>query len=88
MTRIPTLAATQTIDDCRARLQALYAASPHVLISLSLSHTRVVQDTKATIIGVYPHVFCVEEHSCGVPQRHTFSYADLLTGRVSVRPAE
>lgn len=57
-------------------------------LKLSLSHSKVVQDAQATIVGVYRHVFCVEETGSGVPQRHTFTFADLLTQRVEILPAE
>ena len=51
-------------------------------------NAKVVQDTRATIVGVYKHCFCVEECTTGTPQRHTFTYADLLTRRVDVLPDE
>ncbi|MBQ8556750.1 MAG: hypothetical protein IJ438_12895 [Clostridia bacterium] len=73
-----------TIEDCKARIQAIYQTNPHVRINLTLAHSKVVQDAEATIVGVYRHVFCVEENSCGTPQRHTFTYADLLTKRIEI----
>lgn len=76
----------ETLDSCKARVQALYAHDPHVRLNIALTHSKVVQDAQATIVGVHKHVFCVEEHSCGVPQRHTFTYADLLTRRVELLP--
>ena len=75
------------IDSCKARIQALYETSPHVRLNIALTHSKVVQDAEGVIIGVYRHCFCVEENSCGTPQRHTFTYADLLTKRVEVTPA-
>lgn len=77
----------ETIDSCKARIQALYEHDPHVRLNIALTHSKVVQDAEATIIGVYRHCFCVEEDSCGTPQRHTFTYADLLTKRVDIQPA-
>ena len=80
-------ASVLTLDGCKARIQALYEQSPCVQLNIALTHSKVVQDARATIVGVYRHCFCVEETSCGLPQRHTFTYADLLTGRVEVLPA-
>lgn len=77
-----------TIDSCKASIQALYERSPRIRLNIALTHTKVVQDAQATIVGVYKHCFCVEERSTGTRQCHTFTYADLLTGRVSVQPAE
>lgn len=76
----------ETIDSCKARIQAIYESNPHVTLNLTLSHSKIVQNANAIIIGVYRHCFCVEEHSCGTPQRHTFTYTDLLTGRLEVHP--
>ena len=79
-------ASALTIDDCKARIQAMYYENPHVRLNIALTHSKVVQDAPATIVGVYRHCFCVEENSCGTPQRHTFTYADLLTRRVEMVP--
>lgn len=76
------------IDDCKARIQALYQDNPEVLLNISLTHSKIVQDAQASITGVYRHCFCVEEFSTGTKQCHTFTYADLLTGRVTVSPRE
>lgn len=84
MTRTMPTSSVDTIDSCKARIQAMYKESPRIRLNISLTHSKVVQDAEATIIGVYRHCFCVEESSCGTPQRHTFTYADLLTGRVEV----
>ncbi len=88
MTRTIPAQSPLTIDDCKARIQAICRENPRVRLNLALTHSKVVQDAEATIVGVYRHVFCVEENSCGTPQRHTFTYADLLTRRVEILPAE
>lgn len=75
-----------TIDSCKARIQSLYEQNPDVSLNIFVSHSKVVQDAQATIVGVYRHCFCVEECSCGTPQRHTFTYTDLLTRRVEIVP--
>ena len=86
MTRNATVHPTETLDSCRTCIQALYDAHPHVRMNITLTHAKVVEGAPATIVGVYRHCFCVEETSCGVPQRHTFTYADLLTRRVNIQP--
>ena len=86
MTRTMSVRSAETIDSCKVRIQAMHAENPRVRLNISLSHSKVVQDAEATIIGVYRHCFCVEETSCGTPQRHTFTYADLLTKRVEIEP--
>lgn len=88
MTRSIPQPVTETLDTCKARIQAMYETSPRIRLNLALTHSKVVQDAEATIVGVYRHCFCVEETSCGTPQRHTFTYADLLTRRVDVQPLE
>ena len=85
MNRKPT-PPSRTIDDCKAQIQMMYVNTPQVSLNIALSHSKVVQDAPATIIGVYRNCFYVEECSAGTRQCHTFSYADMLTGRVSVTP--
>lgn len=77
-----------TVEDCKKHIETLYRTCPRVHLNIALSHSKMVQDAKATIVGVYRHCFCVEESSCGALQRHTFTYADLLTRRVEVLPCE
>lgn len=88
MSRTVPFHSPMTIDDCKARIQALHQQSPAVTLNISLTHSKVVQDAQATITGVYRHCFCVEEFSTGTKQCHTFTYADLLTGRVTISPRE
>lgn len=76
----------ETIDSCKARIQAMYEQNPRVRLNIALTHSKVVQDAEATIIGVYRHCFSVEESSTGTRQCHTFTYADLLTRRVEIQP--
>ncbi len=87
MTRTTSVTTAETIDSCKARVQTMYDRSPHIRLNIFLAHSKIVQDAEATIIGVYRHCFCVEESSCGTPQRHTFTYADMLTGRVEIASA-
>ena len=87
MTRTAAARSAETIETCRARVQALYETDPHIRLNISLTHSKVVQDAEATIAGVYRHCFCVEETTTGTRQCHTFTYADLLTRRVEIVPA-
>ncbi len=87
MTRNTAPSAT-TIDTCKAQILDLYEHTPQVTLNISLTHSKVVQDAHATIIGVYRNCFCVEEYSTGTRQCHTFSYADMLTGRVRITASE
>ncbi|MBQ3155849.1 MAG: hypothetical protein IJB81_02850 [Clostridia bacterium] len=75
-----------TLEGCRAYVAAICKENPQIRLNIALSHAKAVQDAPAVIVGVYKHVFCVEETSCGIPQRHTFTYADLLTRRVEILP--
>lgn len=77
-------APAQTVESVRAQIVRLLETQPHIRISVAIAHSKVVQDAEVTITGVYRHVFCVEEMSGGVPQRHTFQYSDLITGRVRI----
>lgn len=45
-------------------------------------------DESATIIGVYPNIFTVEENEAGIKKRYNFSYVDILTGTVGIAELE
>jgi len=53
----------ETLDTCKARIQAIYETHPQVRLNITLTHAKVVQDAEATVVGVYRHCFCVEENS-------------------------
>lgn len=78
------MAPAETIESVKARVKNQFETQPRIRISVAIAHSKVVQDAEVTITGVYPHVFCVEEKSCGVTQRHTFQYADIITRRVEI----
>ena len=58
MSRTTPIPSPVTIDDCKARIQALYQQSPAVTLNISLTHSKIVQDAQASITGVYRHCFC------------------------------
>ncbi|MBQ7849997.1 MAG: hypothetical protein IJ343_09770 [Clostridia bacterium] len=78
------VAPQMTIESVRERIRALYERAPHIRISMAAAHSRLVQDSQVVIVGVYPHVFCVEEPVGGTLQRHTFQYADVITRRIVI----
>lgn len=86
MTRHISAPSSESIETWRDRIQAMYESNPQVALTIALSHAKVVEGAQATIVGVYRHCFCLEETSCGVPQCHTFTYADLLTRRLEIHP--
>jgi len=73
-----------SVEQIREQIRAMFDADPAVRITVQIPHSKVVQDADVTIVGVYPHVFCVEEIVGGTPQRHTFQYADVITRRVEI----
>lgn len=78
------MTSTASADSIRERIHRLYKDNPLVHITVQIPHTKITQSSTATIIGVYPHVFCMEEHIGGVCQRHSFQYTDVLTQRVTI----
>lgn len=70
----------------KSSIEALYKKDPHIHISVKLTHPKViVEDTVATIVGVYKNIFQIEEKDRGYPERHTFQYGDVLVGNIVIR---
>ena len=77
-------ASTASVESIRERIRQLYRSNPQVHITVQMPHTKIPQSSTATITGVYPHVFCLEDQVGGVCQRHSFQYTDVLTHRVTI----
>ncbi len=58
-------------------------------MDVSLSRPRLVlKDAPAKILGVYPHIFQIEECSTGKIRRHILQYSDILTRQIIIAELE
>ncbi len=78
-----------TEADIRARIRRLYETAPQIRMDVSLQRPKLsLVGAEATITGVYPHIFQIEETSTGVVRRHTLQYADVLIRRIVIYESE
>ena len=74
-----------SLDVIKQKINRLYQTHTEIHISVSMSHPKVsVQNDVATIKGIYPHIFQIEEYSSDTPKCHTIQYADILTRSVKI----
>ncbi len=77
------------IEKVRADIARLGKRSPNVHLDVSISNPKLsLQNTKAKIVGVYPHVFRIEENVTGEAKCHTLQYTDVLTGNIRILELE
>lgn len=75
-----------TVKQLHAAIEQLYEKDPHIHVTIHLSHPRRDgEDIPATIRGVYPNIFRIEECKDGYVRSHSVQYTELLTGQVVIR---
>ncbi len=75
-----------TEKELRASIQRLHQTNPQIRMDVHLQKPKLtLKDQPATIVGVYPHIFLIEEDSAGYIRRHTLQYTDLLIGLIVIR---
>ena len=78
-----------TLDTIRAKLQRLYNTDPHIRINVALTNPKInLKNEQVTIIGIYTHIFQIEERSSGSPKKHTLQYSDILIGHIEILDME
>lgn len=74
-----------TQEQIRSQISNLYRTSPTVHMEITLKNTRPpIPSGEMKIVGVYPHIFQVEEAAGGPPRRHSLQYSDVLVGHVVI----
>ncbi len=72
-------------EKVRKRIKELYEKSPKIHVSVTQTRPKVaVKCAEATIVGVYLHIFCVEEASQGRLTRHSVRYADICSNAIQI----
>lgn len=73
------------VEVIRGRIEQLYRNHPQVHVNISLTHPKIcLVNVPATICGVYPHIFRIEESSEGMRKAHTLQYNDVVTHRIEI----
>ena len=72
-------------EQIREQLKRLFETNPEVHVNVNLTHPKLhLENDIAKIVGVYPHVFRLEEYSTGKPQCHTLQYTDIMIKHVEI----
>lgn len=75
----------RSVSSVKAAIRALY--DKEIVLSVDMGRNRVVT-CAARLSGVYPALFTVTPERGERMEKTAFSYAEVLCGRVSVRPAK
>ena len=68
------------LEQIRRRISERYRSDPNIRINVSLRQPKLrLSNVPVKIMGVYRHIFQVEETSPGQPKRHALQYPDVLT---------
>ncbi len=74
-----------SLESITANIKALAAKNPNIHMNVTLTNPRLtLENAEAKIVGVYPHIFQIEENSSGSAKRHTLQYTDVLIGNVII----
>ncbi len=84
----PVLDDLPAIQGVRGQIERLYQTDPHIHIDISPSPKLHFSNDAATIIGVYPFIFRIEEYTGGSPKQHTLQYTDVLIKKIVIRELE
>ena len=73
------------LDTVKSKIRELYETNPNIHVNITVGHPKInLKSDPAVIIGVYPHIFRIEEYSEGEPKCHTLQYTDLLTNQIQI----
>ncbi len=72
-------------DTIKQKIEKLYHTNPHIHMDVYSSRPKVLlKGEPATIVGIYPHVFQIEESSSGTKKCHTLQYIDIITKNIVI----
>lgn len=73
------------IQQIRRRILEHYQNDPKIHINVSFVRPKLhLNNVPAEIVGVYAHIFQIEETSSGQVKRHTLQYTDVLTHNIEI----
>ncbi len=72
-------------EQMRKKIKKLYETNPEIHLDISLTKPKLIlKNAKAKIVGVYLHIFCIEEDSGRQTKRYSIRYADVMPGHIDV----
>ncbi len=74
-----------SIDIIKSKIKSLYETNPSIHVNVSLNTPKIsLKNKPVLLIGVYPHVFRIEDRSSGRAEQHTLQYVDVLTKNIEI----
>ncbi len=78
-----------SLELIKQQINMLYKTNPKVHLNVSLKKPKITfENIDATITGVYPHIFQIEEYTNGYAKKHTLQYADVVTDAIVILELE
>ncbi len=69
----------------KEKLEKLCEKDPYIHIDVNLAKPHVeLSNVRVKIIGVYKHIFQIEEEKNGRIERHSLQYGDIIAGIVKI----
>ncbi len=73
------------LQQVKQQVQDLYERSPHIHMDVDISRPKLhLKGEKATIVGIYPHIFVIEESSTGKTRQHSLQYTDIIIKQIKI----
>ena len=74
-----------SIDIIKSKIKSLYETNPSIHVNVSLNTPKISFKNKPVLlIGVYPHVFRIEDRSGQRADQYTLQYVDILTKNIEI----
>lgn len=74
-----------SIDLIKNKIKMLYENNGEIHINVAIKNPKInLYNVPASIIGVYPHVFRLEDKSSAERKFYTLQYSDILTGQICI----
>ena len=73
------------LNRIRQQIAQRFQTNPGIVINVTLKRPKLnLSNLPVKIVGVYPHIFQVEEEAPGEKKRHTLQYTDVLLHHVEI----
>lgn len=73
------------LNQIRQHIQQLFQSNPNIRVNVSLKKPKLnLCDVPVKIVGVYPHIFQIEEETSDGRKRYTLQYTDVLLHNIEI----
>ena len=73
------------LDNIKSGIKKLFDTGAYIHVNISMTRPKlIVKNASVKIVGVYPHMFQVEETAGERPARYSLQYNAVLIGQVVI----